>query len=82
MFQIWLSFVDFLKAGFRPRTPLAKAIVVALVLKLCIVIALRVFLFGADQRTVVTDASVSDAFGPGRAAPVSSPPSPVLEPTR
>lgn len=51
------SLADFVSAGLRPRTPLAKAISVAILVKLCVVIAMRIFLFGADQRPHV-DASV------------------------
>lgn len=51
------SLADFVSAGLRPRTPLAKAISVALLVKLCVVVAMRIFLFGADQRPH-TDASV------------------------
>jgi len=58
------SFTAFLKAGVRPRTPLARAIVVALVIKLCVVVAMRVFLFGADQRPVVDEASMDRLFAP------------------
>lgn len=72
MSALWLSFRDFLKAGARPRTPLARAIVVALAIKFCVVMAMRIFLFGADHRVTVTDASMMDALGPSRAAPLST----------
>jgi hypothetical protein len=58
------SFTAFLKAGVRPRTPLARAIVVALVIKLCVVVTMRIFLFGADQRPVVDEASMDRLFAP------------------
>jgi hypothetical protein len=51
------TLADFASAGIRPRTPLAKAISVALLVKLCVVIAMRIFLFGAEQRPH-TDADV------------------------
>lgn len=79
MSAFWLSFIDFVKAGLHPRSPLAKAIVVAIALKICAVTAMRVFLFGADQRVVVTDVSISEAFGPGRAASSSHPSGPAPE---
>ncbi len=58
------SFTAFLKAGVRPRTPLAKAIVIALAIKLCVVIAMRIFLFGADQRPVVDETAMDRLFAP------------------
>ena len=58
------SFSAFVKAGVRPRTPLAKAIVVALTIKLCVVVSMRIFLFGLDQRPVVTEASIERLFAP------------------
>lgn len=69
MSALCLSLLDFLKAGFSPRSRLAKAIAVALALKICAVMAMRIFLFGADQRVTVTDASIAEVFGPARAAP-------------
>lgn len=68
MSALWLSFIDFVKAGLSPRSKLAKAIVVAVALKICVVVAMRVFLFGADQQVAVTDASISEVFGPAHAA--------------
>lgn len=58
------SFTAFLKAGVRPRTPLARAIVVALAIKLCVVVAMRIFLFGSDQRSVVDEAAMDRLFAP------------------
>lgn len=64
MSALGTSFTAFLKAGVRPRTPLARAIVVALSIKLCVVVAMRIFLFGADQRPVVDEASMRRLFAP------------------
>ena len=61
------SLSAFLKAGVRPRTPLARAVVAALVLKLCVVVAMRVFLFGADARPAITEASLTQHLGPAAA---------------
>ena len=49
----------FVSAGLRPRTPLARGIAAALLVKLCVVIALRLFVFGGDDRVRV-DSSVMD----------------------
>lgn len=62
------SFTAFLKAGVRPRTPLARAIVAALVIKLCVVVAMRIFLFGPDQRPPVDETTIERLFAPSPAA--------------
>lgn len=56
----------FVSAGLRPRSPLARGIAVTLAVKLCVVVAMRLFLFGADERVPV-DPSVMD----GRLLPVA-----------
>lgn len=43
----------FLSAGFRPQTPLARGIVAALCVKVCVVVAMRLFLFGGEDRIPV-----------------------------
>lgn len=58
------SLAAFAKAGVRPRTPLARAIVVALAIKLCVVVTARIFLFGAADRPVVTEETVTRLFSP------------------
>lgn len=62
------SLSAFVQAGFRPRTPLARAIAVALALKLCVVVAARIFLFGADARPVVNEETVVRLLAPPAAA--------------
>lgn len=64
MSALLASLAAFLKAGIRPRTPLAKAITVALAIKLCVVVSMRIFLFGADQRPVVDEASMERLIAP------------------
>ncbi len=54
------TLADFVSAGLRPRTPLAKAIAAALLVKLCVVVAMRIFLFGADQRPHMDEAALAD----------------------
>ncbi len=56
----------FAAAGLRPRTPLARGIAATLAVKLCVVVALRLFVFGGDARVPV-DTSVMD----GRLLPVA-----------
>lgn len=58
---------DFISAGLRPRTPLAKAISVALLVKLCVIVWMRIYLFGGDVRPHV-DGSVVEGHLLGPAA--------------
>ena len=63
------ALAGFVSAGLRPRTPLAKTIVVALAIKLCVVAAMRIFLFGGDARPEIdSDAARHLLFGPAVAA--------------
>jgi hypothetical protein len=68
MSGVFPTLAAFAEAGLRPRTPLAKAIVVALVIKLCVVVAMRIFLFGSDARVAVDEASMTRLFAPTAAA--------------
>lgn len=60
MHAILSSLAAFAKAGFRPRTPLARGIAMALGIKICVVVAMRLFLFGGENRVIV-DESVMDS---------------------
>lgn len=68
MKAILSSLADFIRAGLRPRTPLAKAITVALVVKLVVVVSMKVFLFSGDARPVVDDAVMDRVIGPSGSA--------------
>lgn len=59
MRAVLASLRAFVSAGLRPRTPLARGIAAALLVKLCVVVALRLFVFGGDDRVKV-DSSVMD----------------------
>lgn len=59
MRAVLLSLRAFASAGFRPKTPLARGIATALAVKLCVVVALRLFFFGEDDRVRV-DPSLMD----------------------
>jgi hypothetical protein len=54
----------FLAAGIRPRTPLAKAIVLALAIKLVAIVTMKVFLFSGDGRPVIDEAAMDHLIGP------------------
>jgi len=66
---VLLTLADFVKAGLRPRTPLARAIAVALAIKLVIIVSMKVFLFSGDARPVVDEAAMSRLIGPDTHAP-------------
>jgi hypothetical protein len=54
----------FVSAGFRPRTPLARGIAATLAVKLCVVVALRLFVFGGDARVPVNSSVMDDRLLP------------------
>ena len=54
----------YLAAGVRPPTPLAKAIVLVLVVKLVAIAGAGVFLFSSSGRLVVDSNAVSRLIGP------------------
>ena len=56
---ILASLRDFVRAGLRPKTPLAKAITFALCLKLVVIVAMRVFLFSGEARPFVDEGVVT-----------------------
>jgi hypothetical protein len=58
------SLAAFLAAGARPPTPLAKAIVLVLVVKLMAIAAIGVFLSSSTGRMVVDSIAVSRLIGP------------------
>ena len=57
------SLAAFLAGGARPPTPLAKAIVLVLVVKLMAIAAIGVFLFSSSVR-MVDSTTVSRLIGP------------------
>ena len=58
------SLSAFAAAGVRPRTPLAKAIVVILVIKLIGIAGMKIFMFPDSSRPVVDAAAVARVIGP------------------
>jgi hypothetical protein len=58
------SLAAFLVAGLRPRTPLAKAIVLVLVIKLIGIAGIKVFMFPDSAQPVVDAAAMARAIGP------------------
>lgn len=57
------SLAAFVGAGLRPRTPLARAIVFVLCLKLAAVVGIRVVMMTAETRSQVDGAAVARLLG-------------------
>jgi hypothetical protein len=53
----------FLRAGLRPKTPLAKAVVFVLCLKLAVVVGLPLFMLSDETRPNVDEAAVARLLG-------------------
>lgn len=59
------SLGDFLRAGLRPRTPLARAVVVTLCLKLVVIVGLRIYMVTVEPQPQVDAAAVARVIGTG-----------------
>lgn len=64
MIAVLSSLAAYLAAGVRPATPLAKAIVLVLMVKLMAIAGAGVFLFSSNERPVVDQNAVSRLIGP------------------
>lgn len=64
MKAVLLSLADFFRAGVSPRTPLARAIVLALVIKLVVISAIWLAWFSGDARPRADAAAVARLLGP------------------
>src|SRR5260370_17630019 len=71
------SLAAFLAAGARPPTPLAKAIVLVLVVKLMEIAVIGVFLFSRSGRTVVASTTAPRLLGPSLPVPTYERPCPL-----
>jgi hypothetical protein len=58
------SIGDFVRSGIRPRTPLARAIVFVLVLKLAFVASMQVFLLCSAAQPDVNPLTLQRVLGP------------------
>jgi hypothetical protein len=61
---IFSSLALFVSAGIRPRTALAKAIVLVLVLKLIGIAGIKLFMFPDNAQPVADAAAVARLVGP------------------
>lgn len=64
MRAIFSSLALFVSAGIRPRTALAKAIVLVLVLKLIGIAGIKLFMFSDNAQPVADAAAVARLVGP------------------
>jgi hypothetical protein len=79
MRSVLSALADFIAAGLRPRTPLAKAITVALAVKIVVIVSMKIFLFSGDFRPEVDESVMDRVIGPGAPAHrVQAPASPAL----
>ena len=58
------SLAAFVNAGLRPRSMLARAIVIVLAVKLVAVVAMSVYFHFTDQKAAADAAAVSRLIGP------------------
>jgi hypothetical protein len=58
------SLAAFIAAGAKPRTPLAKAIVLVLLIKLIAIAGIKVFMFPESTQLVVDATAMARAIGP------------------
>ena len=63
MRAIFASLGAFISAGIRPRTPLARAIVFILILKLIGIAGIKIFMFPDGAQPVVDGTAVAQAIG-------------------
>jgi hypothetical protein len=58
------SLADFCRAGLQPATPLAKAIALALVVKLVAIVSIWLIWFSGDARPPADAATLAHLIGP------------------
>lgn len=63
------SLIAFLAAGARPSTPLAKAIVLVLVIKLIAISGIKAFMFPESTQPVVDATAMARVIGPSASLP-------------
>jgi hypothetical protein len=64
MRAVLFSLGDFFRAALRPRTPLARAIVLALAIKLVAISTIWLVWFSGDARPPVDAATIARILGP------------------
>ncbi len=69
MKAVLLSLADFLRAGVRPQTPLAKAIMLALAVKLVAIATIWLAFFSGDARPLADASTLAHLIGPSAPPP-------------
>ena len=64
MKAVLYSLTDFFRAGLRPRTPLARAITLALAVKLLAITTIWLVWFSGDARPRADAAAIARILGP------------------
>ncbi len=64
MHAVLSSLRAFILSAWRPRTALARGIRVVLCVKLCVVVLMRLFLFGTDDRPMVDQSAMDTRLSP------------------
>ncbi len=64
MKAVLVTLADFLRAGLRPQTPLAKAIVLALAVKLVAVVTIKLAFFSGEAQPLADAAALASLIGP------------------
>jgi hypothetical protein len=59
------SLGDFLRAGLRPKTPLARAVIVTLCVKLVVILSLRAYMLAGEPQPPVDAVAVAHLIGAG-----------------
>jgi hypothetical protein len=63
------SLADFCRAGLRPSTPLAKAVVLALAVKLVAIVTIWLVWFSGNAQPLADAASIARLIGPAAPLP-------------
>jgi hypothetical protein len=66
---IYFSLADFVVAAVRPRTPLAKAIMLVLVIKLIGIVGIRILMFPDSAQPAVSATAMAHVLGVSVPAP-------------
>jgi hypothetical protein len=69
MKALLLSLGDFLRAGVRPQTPLAKAIILALAVKLAAIVTIWLTFFFGNARPLADASTIAHLIGPSAPPP-------------
>ncbi len=69
MKAVLVTLADFFCAGLRPQTPLARAIVLALAVKLFAIVVIWLAFFSGDARPLADATTIAHLIGPSASPP-------------